>query len=427
VNRGAVAVASDRAISPNGTVQVRTGEPRRFLAQVANRFYDFPARSVTLVGVTGTNGKTTTTYLIRAILQAAGERSGLIGTIRHYDGQEWIRAANTTPESLDIVQLLAKLRAYGIRFCVTEVSSHAIALDRVAELDFKVGVFTNLSQDHLDFHKTIEDYKATELRFFEMLGPSAWVVYNADDPVGLEVKAVTRARALGFTLLESSSANPMLRAQVLSATDKGTQIELFLPDAATKVSSSLIGRHNVANILAAAGAGYALGIPISAIRDGIERLKAVPGRLQRVDTGAGLSVFVDYAHSPDALASLIRTARPLTQKRVIVVFGCGGNRDKGKRPIMGKIATDLADLAIITSDNPRDEEPEAIVADVVAGIQKSNYETVVDRYEAIKRALRLAVRGDIVLIAGKGHEDYQIIGKERRHFDDAETVQAILR
>jgi UDP-N-acetylmuramoyl-L-alanyl-D-glutamate--2,6-diaminopimelate ligase len=439
VDRGARAIVSVEAVQGSvvgaqGVVWVRTRQPRHLLAIVANRFFDDPSSAVKLVGVTGTNGKTTVTWLIRSMLEAAGERSGLIGTIRHFDGQEWVKAANTTPESPDIVQMLSKMRSLGIKHCVAEVSSHALALERVTGLSFQVGVFTNLTQDHLDFHKNMEEYKQAKLGLFRMLKPQDWAVCNADDPAGAEFKTATKAQTVGYRMDEPGVGGQGSGVGVrnLKLTEKGTAFELVLPDTQVSILSSLVGRHNVYNIMAAAGACWCLGIPVQALAEGVRRLKVVPGRLERIDNKAGLTVFVDYAHSPDALANLIAAARTLlaakgdTEHKVIVVFGCGGNRDKGKRPKMGRIASDMADRVIITSDNPRDEDPDTIIEEIVAGVMKENYEVQPNRYDAIKRALFIASKGDIVLIAGKGHEDYQIIGKERRHFDDRETVRAVL-
>lgn len=439
LDRGARAVASagecpTGRTSPTGPTFIRTRQPRHLLAIVANRFFDDPSSSVKLVGVTGTNGKTTVAWLIRSMLEAAGERSGLIGTIRHFDGQEWLKAVNTTPESPDIVQMLSKMRSLGIKHCVAEVSSHALALERVTGLSFQVGVFTNLTQDHLDFHKTMEEYKQAKLSLFRMLKPQGWAVYNADDPAGVEFKAATKARTLGYGMGEAGVGGQGSGVGVrnLKLTDKSTIFELLLPDTQVSIMSNLVGRHNVYNIMAAGAACWCLGIPSQALAEGVRRLKVVPGRLERIDNKAGLTVFVDYAHSPDALANLIAAARTLlaakgdTEHKVIVVFGCGGNRDKGKRPKMGRIASDKADRVIITSDNPRDEDPDAIIDEILAGVMKENYEVQPNRYDAIKRALFIASKGDVVLIAGKGHEDYQIIGKERRHFDDREMVRVVL-
>jgi UDP-N-acetylmuramoyl-L-alanyl-D-glutamate--2,6-diaminopimelate ligase len=451
VGRGAAAVAtrdvsdrSDRADS-GFPVLIRVDNPRRFLAQAVNRFYDFPARSVKLIGVVGTNGKTTTTYLIKAILEAAGERSGLVGTIRHYDGEQWIPAANTTPESPDLVRMLAKLRDRKIGYCVMEVSSHAIALERVADLEFAVGVFTNFTQDHLDFHGSMEEYKQVKLRFFRELKPEAWAVYNADDSAGAEFRGATRAQKVSYGMLSGdrlSVSRPcgdsgIVRAEITSLSDRATGFKLMVDGDGIDLTTTLIGRHNVYNIMAAAGVARCLGIDLPVVQQGIRQVKVLPGRMKRVENPQGLSVFIDYAHSPDALEHLIRAAREIqeapvsgsdtgSRHRVIVVFGCGGNRDKEKRPIMGRVATELADYVILTSDNPRDEDPIAIIDDIKTGIKKDTYEVEPDRYRAIGRALSLATNADIVLIAGKGHEDYQIVGRERRHFDDEETVTALL-
>lgn len=443
VARGARVVVSARPIEHQqpAITYVLTEAPRRFLAEVANRFYDFPGRQVKIIGVSGTNGKTTVTWLIRKIIETTDKLCGLIGTIQHFDGKEWHKALHTTPESVDIVQMLARMRDSGVAYCAAEVSSHAIALERIAGLDFAVGVFTNLSQDHLDFHGTLEEYKKTKLRFFASLEPAARLVYNADDPVGAEVRAVSRAKAFSYGIASPAA----IQARNITLSDRNSKFEIVLEDTSLPIVSCLIGEHNIYNSLAAAGAAYVLGIPFAKIQEGIRLLKNVPGRLERVENRKGLAVFVDYAHSPDALAKLIATARSLragekaggnnrqlpiveqrAQARIIVVFGCGGNRDKGKRPLMGQIATEQADWVIITSDNPRDEDPLAIISDIERGIARSNYEIVPDRYSAIKRALHIARRNDIVLIAGKGHEDYQIVGSTRQHFSDVEAVKAIL-
>ncbi|MEO0107623.1 MAG: UDP-N-acetylmuramoyl-L-alanyl-D-glutamate--2,6-diaminopimelate ligase, partial [candidate division WOR-3 bacterium] len=369
IARGARAVASSDTVGirlNQGSV-IKTSEPRRFLAQVAHRFFDFPNRAVRLVGVTGTNGKTTTTYIIRSLLDAWGERSGLIGTIRHYDGREWIKAVNTTPESLDIVQLLAQLRTLGIRYCVMEVSSHGIAMGRISGLEFDVGVFTNLTHDHLDFHGSMEEYKRVKLSFFEQLSGSAWAVYNADDPVGHELRAATKARRISYAWSSTPSNREdyaEIRGEAVRLSDRAMTVRLLLNGQEMTVPTTLVGRHNVYNIMAGAGVAQALGLAPGLLEVALQRLKSVPGRMKRVDNRANLSVFIDYAHTPDALANLLASARSILEARedehtgarhrLILVVGCGGNRDREKRPLMGKVATELADHVILTSDNPRD-------------------------------------------------------------------------
>ncbi len=422
--KGAVAIASNQIIPNwnNKATYLQVAEPRIFLAQVANKFYNFPTRRIKLIGVTGTNGKTTTAYLIKSILDTAGKTSGLLGTIKHFDGENWLKAENTTPESLDIIQILTKLEHKGINYCVLEVSSHGLELHRVFGLRFSVGVFTNLTQDHLDFHKTIEAYKNAKLKLFAGLDKKAIAIVNRDDDLAYEIDQISQARIIYYSLKNPAE----ITAKILDLTPLGTKLILNSEGTEVAMNLRLPGTPNVYNLLAAAGVGLALGISLAIIKTGIEKVKFIPGRLERVENDKGLLVFVDYAHSPDALKNLLMTARAFTKKRVLILFGCGGNRDKTKRPIMGRIATELADFVVLTSDNPRDEDPQKIIEDIKTGITKSNFEVVPDRYRAIKRILSLAQMGDIVLIAGKGHEDYQIIGNEKRHFDDKQVVKQIL-
>jgi len=432
IRNGAVAVVvpSNRQVSSSSDAKVtyiQVENPRIFLAQVAHAFYNFCARKMVLIGITGTNGKTTTTYLVKSILDTAGKVCGLLGTIQHFDGENWLKAENTTPESLDIIQILVKLEQKGIRYCVLEVSSHALELNRVYGLPFKVAVFTNLTQDHLDFHKTFEAYKKAKLKLFESLDQNATAILNCDDDLFDEITTITKAKIVRYSLSEPKAKDAEVTAKILNLTPYGTNVMLNIEGKEARVNLRLPGRHNVYNLLAAAGVGYSLNIPLNTIKTGIEKVKFICGRLERVENNKGLQVFVDYAHSPDALKNLITTAREFSPKRVMVLFGCGGNRDKTKRPIMGRIATELADYVVITSDNPRDEDPLEIIEEIKSGINKTNFTIIPDRYTAIKHILTFAKTGDTVLVAGKGHEDYQIIGAKRQHFDDKEIVKRILR
>ncbi len=424
VRKGAVAIATNQfdVVNTGAATLMQVEDPKIFLAQVSNRFFDFPSQKVNLVGITGTNGKTTTAYLAKAILEAAGKSSGLLGTIQHFNGENWIKAENTTPESLDIIQMLAKLVQKNIKYCILEVSSHGLELNRVYDLKFQTAVFTNLTQDHLDFHKTFEAYKLAKMKLFSSLDQNAVAVINEDDPVSIEIAQLTKARIIRYSLKNQAE----ITVKILNLSPKVTLVKLIVDGKETKISLRLIGRHNVYNLMAAAGVGFAYQIPLSTIKEGVESLRMIPGRLEPVENNKGLSVFVDYAHTPDALKNLIKTACEFSKKRVLVLFGCGGDRDKTKRPIMGKIATELADYVIITSDNQRNEDPNKIIDDIKTGIEKSNYEIISDRYYAIKRIIFLAKTGDTILIAGKGHEDYQIIGNEKKHFDDRLMVKRAL-
>jgi len=424
IKNGASAIATSVTRLNNNSLAtvIQVEKPRTFLTQIANRFYDFPAEKIKLIGITGTNGKTTTTYLAKSILDTAGKTSGLLGTIRHFDGENWIKAENTTPESLDIIQILAKLVHKRIEYCVLEVSSHGLELGRVFDLRFQIGVFTNLTQDHLDFHKTLEAYKQAKLKLFTGLDQNAIAVVNRDDAVSDEIKRNTKSRVIFYGLKNQAE----IMAKILNLSANVTSVMLQVEGKEIRIDLRLIGSHNVYNLMAAAGVGIACQIPLDTIKAGIEKIRVIPGRLEPIENNKGLVVFIDYAHSPDALKNLITTAKEFSKKRVLILFGCGGNRDQTKRPIMGRIATELADQVVITSDNPRNEDPNKIIEDIKVGINKSNFEIIPDRYAAIKRVLFMAKTGDTVLIAGKGHEDYQIIGDEKKHFDDRSIAKKIL-
>ncbi len=430
VNRGATVIAtSDPArVRKNWVTAVQTRTPRRFLAQVANRFYDFPARKLTLVGVTGTNGKTTTTYLLRAMARQAGIEPGFIGTIEYWDGVQKHRAGQTTPESLEFTRLLAQMVEAKVPLCIAEVSSHSLELDRVFDLDFRVAVFTNLTQDHLDFHRTMDNYRAAKMRLFTGLMPSAHAVTNLDDAMGRAIPHETKARVITYGTRPDLEDVPDVHGRVLRVSEQGLECEVTADGTARPVRLRLIGRHNLGNLLAAYAAGRALGWEHEAIIGGAAALEAVPGRLQPVPNGLGFGVFVDYAHTPDALKRVLDTVREFTAGRVITVFGCGGDRDRSKRPLMGAAVAGLADVAVVTSDNPRSESPNAIIEEIVKGMQAGGAERVIepDRREAIRLALGAARPGDTVVIAGKGHEDYQIVGKQRLWFDDAAVAAKLL-
>ncbi|MEO0077813.1 MAG: UDP-N-acetylmuramoyl-L-alanyl-D-glutamate--2,6-diaminopimelate ligase, partial [candidate division WOR-3 bacterium] len=413
--------------------------PRRFLAQVANRFYGFPSRKLSLVGVTGTNGKTTTTYLLRAMARQGGQEPGFIGTIEYYDGCQLRPAGQTTPESLEMVQILSSLVERRVGLCIAEVSSHALELDRVFDLDFKVAVLTNVTQDHLDFHRTMDNYRAAKAKLFTQLGPGAVAVVNYDDALGRDIPHRTRARVVGYGTRPDLEPVPDVSGKVEAVRPDGLDCSVSVEGRVVPVRLKLVGEHQLSNLLAAVAAGRALGWPLEQIVAGAESLVGVPGRLEPVNAGQEFGVFVDYAHTPDALGRVLATVRRFTAGRVLVVFGCGGDRDRSKRPQMGEIAVKLADVCVITSDNPRGEKPETIIEEILVGVEqgrkdngtgsrRQRAEVLVepDRAKAIERALRLARSGDTVAICGKGHEDYQIVGTERRHFDDREVARAVL-
>ncbi|HTU35321.1 MAG TPA: UDP-N-acetylmuramoyl-L-alanyl-D-glutamate--2,6-diaminopimelate ligase [Candidatus Acidoferrum sp.] len=432
IERGAVAVASlhprPTEISPQiAWVELPPGKDRRGLAIASANFYGRPADSLKLVGVTGTNGKTTTTFLIDSILRAAGASTGLIGTTGYRTPKASREALNTTPESLDLQQMFAEVRDAGGTHVVLEASSHALAMDRLWGCHFSVAVFTNLTRDHLDYHENLEDYFQAKRRLFEGTGAGApdVAVINADDPYCDRLEGLAR-KTITYGL--KSGANLVGRAVSLGFS--GTEFVVESPEAKLQVRSPLVGRTNVYNSLAAIGAGLSLGIRPRAIEEGIAALDLVPGRFQRVDEGQPFLVIVDYAHTDDALRNLISTARELSPSgRIITLFGAGGERDRTKRPLMGEAAGSLSDAVVLTSDNPRSEDPLLIINDVAVGLQRVNakYRAEPDRERALELALDDARAGDIVLLAGKGHETYQVLRDGKIDFDDREKARAILR
>ena len=432
VARGATLVVTEGEPLPDVRVaQVLVPSARRALASLAGAYWDHPSRALTLVGITGTNGKTTTSYLVEALLRTRGGATGVLGTIQYVIGDEIRPAGQTTPDALDIESMLAAMRERGVRGVAMEVSSHALALSRVDALAFDVGVFTNLTQDHLDFHGTLEEYGRAKRRLFELLERSAKprrvAVVNADDPAGPGMVRDLRLDVLTYGI----RADADVRASEPRSTLDGIRMEVATPRGSLTLVSPLVGGHNVENLLGAVACGVALDLPLDTIARALSTVGAVPGRFERVQAGQPFLVVVDYAHTPDALERVLTTARALTRGRLGVVFGCGGDRDRGKRPIMGEIAARLADRAWITSDNPRSERPEAIIAEVVAGVRRipdaeERCATLPDRQDAIRSALGWARRDDTVVIAGKGHETYQIVGAEVLPFDDREVARRVL-
>lgn len=408
-------------------IELRSDTDRQVLARAAANFYKHPADKLKLVGVTGTNGKTTTTFLVDAILRAAGFTSGLMGTTGYRTPAGERPALNTTPESLDLQQMFAEIRDGGGTHATLEASSHALAMDRLTGCHFAAAIFTNLTRDHLDYHRTFEEYFAAKRRLFEGTGAGApdTAAINIDDPYGPRLEGLAKRT---FTYALKGSAD--LTAKKLSVSFEGLKFTAQTPAGKIEIDSPLVGRINVYNILAAVGAGVALEIPNDKIEEGIARMQQVPGRFERVDEGQPFLVAVDYAHTDDALRNLIATARDIDSgARVITLFGAGGERDRTKRPMMGEAAGSLSDVVVLTSDNPRSEDPLLIINDVVVGLQKVNatYRVEPDREKAIEIAFEEARAGDIVLLAGKGHETYQVLRDGPVAFDDREKARAILR
>jgi UDP-N-acetylmuramoyl-L-alanyl-D-glutamate--2,6-diaminopimelate ligase len=432
IERGAIAVAAEAArpdTLPLETVwiELKPGAQRRVLAQAAANFYRRPADALKLVGVTGTNGKTTTTFIVDAILRAAGFTTGLIGTTGYRTPAGSRAALNTTPESLDLQQMFAEIRDASGSRATLEASSHALAMERLTGCHFAVAIFTNLTRDHLDYHKTFEEYFAAKRLLFEGTGAGVpdTAVINVDDPYGARLAGLARK-----TLTYGLKGSPDLTAKKFNLSFSGVQFTAQTPAGKIEVDAPLVGRINVYNILAAIGAAIALDIPNAKIEEGLAKLPQVPGRFELVDEGQPFLVVVDYAHTDDALRNLIATAREINSgARIITLFGAGGERDRAKRPMMGEAAGSLSDLVVLTSDNPRSEDPLLIINDISVGLQKANanYRVEPDREKALGIAIEEARAGDIVLLAGKGHETYQVLRDGAIDFDDREKARAILR
>lgn len=430
VANGAAVVIGGPELARNAAIpMVRVSDPRQALSRLAIAFHEVGVgsrRPLKLIGVTGTNGKTTVTWLLRSILRAAGHRPALLGTVEYDLLIEKKPAPLTTPGAVELCESLAKARDAGADFAVFEVSSHALDQGRCDGLPFAAGVFTNLTGDHLDYHKTMDAYASAKKRLFRMLPVDAIAAINADDSRAMEFASVSSAPVVLFGI---QSENVDIRGE-LQLIDRSTaRFVLHSPHGRMPIRLPLIGTHNVANALAAAAVALGLGVSTEAVREGLETVRGVPGRLQRVEPdGFPYSVLVDYAHTDDALRNVLTALRPLTDGRLICVFGCGGDRDRGKRPRMARVVADLADVAFVTSDNPRTENPSAIIEEILVGFGEGRCRIEVnpDRAAAIREAIALAGPGDTVLIAGKGHENYQIVGECVLHFDDVEVARKSL-
>jgi len=430
VKRGAVAIASDdpapeKLSSRVAWVQVR--DARKALGTTAANFFEHAANALQMVAVTGTNGKTTTTSLVDAIVKASGAKTGLFGTIAYHTPLGDYPAPNTTPESVDLQGFFAEIRDAGGRYAVLEASSHSLAMDRLWGCHFQTAVFTNLTREHMDYHKTFEDYFAAKRKLFEGTGAGAPEVgvLNTDDGYGKQLTGLAKN-----TVTYGLESDADITTKKFQLSFEGLHFTAQTPNGKLEVTSRLVGRINVYNLLAAIGAAQALGLSNEIIEKGIHDLESVSGRFQRVDEGQPFLVIVDYAHTDDALENLIRTARELNPKgRIITLFGCGGLKDRTKRPVMGEATGRLSDLTILSSDNPRTEDPLKIISDIVVGLQKTNGKYLIepDREKAIGMAMDEARAGDIVLLAGKGHENYQILADRTLEFDDREMARRALR
>jgi UDP-N-acetylmuramoyl-L-alanyl-D-glutamate--2,6-diaminopimelate ligase len=430
INKGAAAIVleddaafPDDAITRQNAAKVLVKDSREALAELADSFFDEPSKKIKLIGVTGTNGKTTTTYFIKSIFETAGYKTGLVGTISNFIGDKEIVSSLTTPESNDLNLLFQEMYSQGCKYAVMEVSSHSLVLKRVHKLFFSAGIFTNLTQDHLDFHSNFENYFNAKKILFDNIGSSASAIYNIDDPNGSKIVVDSKAKIFSYGRSEGSDFKLMNTQFDLN----GTSFTVKYKDKEYKASTTLIGDFNAYNACAAFSTAMLLGISSEAILQGIKNTKSVPGRFEVIGK-ENKKVIVDYSHTPDSLEKALLAIRKIVKndKPIYVVFGCGGNRDRIKRPMMGKIASEMADKVIVTSDNPRFEEPITIIEEIKSGISKKNYTVIENREEAIKNAIQFSEDDAVILIAGKGHETYQEIKGVRNHFSDKEIAEKYL-
>lgn len=431
VAKGAVAILSERELNVDATVAI-VPDTRRAMAIVADLFFQSPTKALKLIGVTGTNGKTTTTHLIDKILSDQKKRTGLIGTIHMRIGDVYEEVKNTTPDVLDLQSSFRRMREIGTEYAIIEASSHALDMGRLRGCNFHTAVFTNLTQDHLDYHATMENYKHAKSLLFSQLGnhydfeSMKTAVLNADDSASELFARVTSARVITYGIENKADVS----AADIRITSKGTSYTLHTFAGTTQLNLQLIGKFNVYNTLAAVACALSEGVSLADIKQSLEAVKGVNGRFEAVDAGQNFTVIVDYSHTPDSLDNALSTVKEFAQGKVFCIVGCGGDRDRTKRPIMAKIATNYADVTVLTSDNPRSEEPLAILKDMEAGLKdvaSDKYISLVDRREAIQYAVSQAQENDVILIAGKGHETYQIIKGEVLSFDDREVARQSIR
>jgi len=426
--KGAVAIVAERPVEVENVPVILVPDTKRAMAVLADAYYGSPTKEMRLVGVTGTNGKTTTSHLVEEIFKHAGEKTGLIGTMYMKIGDKVLETKNTTPDSLTLQKTFRAMKNEDVSTAVMEVSSHALVQGRVHGCDYDIAIFTNLTQDHLDFHHTMEEYRQAKGLLFSQLGNTfnksrpKFAVLNKDDDAAVLYEKETAAHVITYGIEKEA----LFRAENISLTAEGTIFELSYPQGRTIVRSKLAGKFNVYNILAAIASAYAANIDMETILAAIQQIQGVAGRFELIPNDKEISVIVDYAHTPDSLENVLKTVKPLTKGRVFVVVGCGGDRDRTKRPVMAQTACRYATNPIFTSDNPRSEDPLAILEDMKAGVPDQEFALIPDRREAIFKAIHEAQAGDIVVIAGKGHETYQIVGNQVLEFDDREVAREAL-
>ena len=432
IKAGALAVLlQNEAEVPTGVTKIWVENSREALALLAASFYGHPSSKMRLVGITGTNGKTTTSYLISSIYRHAGQKVGIVGTIANYIGERKLDVSHTTPEASDLQKLLRDMVDSKVDSAVIEVSSHALSLDRVKSCEFDVAVFTNLTQDHLDFHRDMDDYLQSKIKLFKDIGEGVksgpkFVVINRDDSCAPKIISEAKVPVITYGLHGDAD----VKAVDIEASGQGSSFTVSSRQGSIRLNSKLGGLFNVYNALAAFAVGLGSGLSPEMVAESLEKVDGVPGRFELLNCGQDFTVVVDYAHTPDGLENILKSARSITSGRLIIVFGCGGDRDRTKRPIMGRIAGLYSDLPIITSDNPRTEDSVSILRDVEEGINKvmkpGQYRIILDRREAIREAIMEAKKGDLVILAGKGHEDYQIIGDQKIYFNDREEARKVI-
>lgn len=425
IDNGAVAIIVQKEINieiPPHIAMVKVDDTRATMAVIGSNFYNHPSKDMNLIGITGTNGKTTTSYLIAWILESISKKIGVIGTIENRIGNKIIKAERTTPESLDLQRLLNMMKEDEVSHVVMEVSSHALELERVKGVNYKVGVFTNLSLDHLDFHKTIENYAKAKAKLFNMCEEG---IINIDDPYAKVMIEAANCHIYTYGI----DSNADFKGENIQISSRGVNFDLVVRDRVLPVFMPIPGKFSVYNALAAIATTYAMGLSIESIIQSLADVPGVPGRVQSISSTKGFSIIIDYAHTPDGLENILQTVKEFVKGDIITVFGCGGDRDQTKRPIMGKIAGEYSDYTIITSDNPRTEDPQTILDHIENGIKehKEKYEKVIDRKEAIQKAIQRAKKDDVIIIAGKGHENYQILKDRIIHFDDVEVAKDYLQ
>ncbi len=433
ISRGAAAIIVEKDVEVLTDITIiRVPDTRKILPTVADAFYNYPSNGMNIIGVTGTNGKTTTTYFIDQILRKAGHKTGIIGTINYRIGERIIPAINTTPNPIQLRALLSQMLEAGIETVIMEVSSHAIDQQRIAGIEFDTCIFTNLTPEHLDYHKTLEKYQETKLQLFEQIGKNSKkdtvkkAVINIDDPVSRRFIDACGVEVITYGL----NTNASVYAADIRSTLNGSYFRLHVsPDKSIEVKINLAGKYNIYNALAGASTALAFGLSLDEIKSGLESLKSVSGRFEKITTNTGFDVIIDYAHTPDGMKQVLSAAKALKPNRIITVFGCGGDRDRLKRPQMGKISSELSDYTIITSDNPRTEDPMKIIEEIIQGIKDTSssvFEIIPNRKNAIKIAIELAKENDMVMILGKGHETYQVLKDTVVPFDDREVAKEIL-